>query len=163
MTGLESTSAAPSVTAAGNSRFWRGFGYLLGGLPMGIVAFAVAIAGFAVNLGTFVIWIGLPVLVLTLRAARGLAVVERRSTEWATGRALPPHYYWEPRGRGIGRLFRALGEPQSWRDMLHAVVGFPVRLVTFILAVVWTVGGLGGLMYATWQWALPENDEGGGL
>jgi signal transduction histidine kinase len=164
MTGLESATAPSPVTeAVGSSRFWRGIGYLLSGLPVGIVAFVVAITGFALGLGTFVIWIGLPVLVLTLRAARGLAVVERRSTEWATGRALPPHHYREPRGRGIARLFRSLVEPQSWRDMLHAVVAFPVRLVTFILAVAWTVGGLGGLLYVTWQWALPVDDEGHGL
>jgi signal transduction histidine kinase len=46
---------------------------------------------------------------------------------------------------------------------VHAVVGFPVRLVTFVLAVAWTVGGVGGLLYVAWQWALPENDEGGGV
>jgi signal transduction histidine kinase len=164
MTGVEYVMApSPATGAVGVSRFWRGIGYLLSGLPVGIVAFVVAIAGFAVGMGTFVIWIGLPVLVLTLRAARGLAVVERRSTEWVTGRALPPHYYRESRGRGIGRLFRALAEPQSWRDMLHAVVAFPVRIATFVLAVAWTVGGLGGLLYVTWQWALPDNDAGGGL
>ncbi|HEY0397516.1 MAG TPA: sensor domain-containing protein, partial [Acidimicrobiia bacterium] len=138
-------------------------GYLLGGLPLAIVAFVIAVAGFSAGVGTLVVWVGLPVLVLTLRAARGFAVVERRSTEWATGRPLPPHHYREPRGRGVGRWFNALAEPQSWRDLVHAVVGFPVRLVTFVLAVAWTVGGVGGLLYVTWQWALPENDEGGGL
>ncbi|GAA3041093.1 sensor histidine kinase [Pseudonocardia yunnanensis] len=164
MTGVEYVTApSPATGAVGISRFWRGIGYLLSGLPVGIVAFVVAIAGFSVGLGTFVIWIGLPVLVLTLRAARGLAVVERRSTEWATGRALPPHHYREPRGRGIGRLFRALLEPQSWRDMLHAVVAFPVRIATFVITVAWTVGGLGGLLYVTWQWSLPDDSEGGGL
>jgi hypothetical protein len=134
-------------------------GYLLGGLPLAIVAFVIAVAGFSAGVGTLVVWVGLPVLVLTLRAARGFAVVERRSTEWATGRPLPPHHYRGAGGRGVGRWFNALAEPQSWRDLVHAVVGFPVRLVTFVLAVAWTVGGVGGLLYVAWQWALPENDE----
>ncbi|MEN3266897.1 sensor domain-containing protein [Pseudonocardia sp.] len=164
MTGLASHPAAsPVAGAVGVGRFWRGMGYLLGGLPLAIVAFVIAIAGFSAGVGTLVVWVGLPVLVLTLRAVRGLAVVERRSTEWATGRPLPPHHYREARGRGIPRWFNALGEPQSWRDLLHAVVAFPVRLVTFVLAVAWTVGGFGGLLYVTWQWALPDNEEGGGL
>ena len=163
MTGVEYVTApSPAAGAVGGSRFWRGIGYLLGGLPVGIVAFVVAITGFAVGMGTLVIWIGLPVLVLTLRAARGLAVVERRSTEWATGRALPPHHYRVPRGRGIGRLFRALIEPQSWRDLLHAVVAFPVRLATFVITVAWTVGGLGGLLYVTWEWSLPDTTRAAG-
>jgi signal transduction histidine kinase len=138
-------------------------GYLLSGLPLAIVAFVIAIAGFSAGVGTLVVWVGLPVLVLTLRAARGFAVVERRSTEWATGRPLPPHHYRRPRGRGIGRLFSALAEPQSWRDLMHAVVAFPVRLVTFILGVSWTVSGLGGLLYATWEWSLPADGRNGGL
>jgi signal transduction histidine kinase len=142
-------------------RFWRGYGYLLGGLPLCIVAFVIAVAGFAAGVGTLVVWVGLPVLAGTLRASRGLAGVERRGAEWATGRALPPHHYREARGRGIGRLFSMIADPQSWRDLLHAVVAFPVRLAMFVIAVVWTVGGLGSLLYVTWEWALPREGNGG--
>ncbi len=161
MTEYVSVPATGTVTGA--NRFWRGYGYLLGGLPLCIVAFVIAIAGFAAGVGTLVVWLGLPILAGTLRASRGLAGVERRGAEWATGRPLPPVHYREPRGRGITRLFSMLADPQSWRDLLHAVIGFPVRLAMFIIAVTWTVGGLGSLLYITWQWALPRNDEGGGL
>jgi signal transduction histidine kinase len=161
--------SVPAVTApaagplTASQRFWRGYGYLLGGLPLCIVAFVIAIAGFSVGIGTIVVWLGLPILAGTLRASRGLAGVERRSTQWATGRALPPHHYREARGRGIGRLFSMLADPQSWRDLLHAVVAFPVRLAMFIIAVVWTVGGLGSLLYITWEWALPQDEDDHGL
>jgi signal transduction histidine kinase len=155
-----------SATAVeyGAGGFWRQVGYLIGGLPLAIAAFVIAVAGFAAGVGTFVVWLGLPILVGTLAASRGLAGVERRSTEWATGRPLPPHHYRQARGRGvgIGRMFRMLAEPQSWRDLLHGVVAFPIRLFTFVVAVSWTVGGLGSLLYVTWQWALPENDADGG-
>ena len=114
-----------------SQRFWRGLGYLLGGLPLAIVAFVIAVTGFAAGVGTIVVWLGLPILAGTLRASRGLASVERRGAEWATGRPLPPHHYRETRGRGIGRLFSMLADPQSWRDLLHAVVAFPVRLPVF--------------------------------
>ena len=155
--------SAPPIAVGGASPFWRGYGYLLGGLPLAIVAFVIAIAGFAAGVPTLVVWIGVPILAGALRACRGLAGVERRSTEWATGRPLPPHYYREPRSRGLMRMLSMLADPQSWRDLLHGVLAFPVRLVTFVLAVTWTVGGLGSLLYVTWQWALPDNDEGGGL
>jgi signal transduction histidine kinase len=155
----------PAITGptTASQRFWRGYGYLLGGLPLCIVAFVIAVVGFAAGIGTIVVWLGLPILAGTLRASRGLAGVERRGAEWATGRPLPPHYYRERRGRGIGRLFSMLADPQSWRDVLHAVVAFPVRVAMFVIAVVWTVGGLGSVLYITWQWALPDDDGDGGL
>jgi signal transduction histidine kinase len=157
--------SVPAVAgpATAPQRFWRGYGYLLGGLPLCIVAFVIAIAGFSAGVGTIVVWLGVPILAGTLRASRGLAGIERRGAEWATGRALPPVHYREPRGRGLGRLLSMLADPQSWRDLLHGVVGFPVRLVTFILAVTWTVGGLGGALAVTWMWALPDDDGDGGL
>ncbi|MHA6621898.1 sensor histidine kinase [Pseudonocardia sp. DLS-67] len=153
----------PAVTGPTTAaqRFWRGYGYLLGGLPLCIVAFVIAVAGFAAGVGTIVVWLGLPILAGTLRASRGLAGVERRGAEWATGRPLPPHHYRETRGRGLGRLFSMLADPQSWRDLLHSVVAFPVRLAMFVIAVVWTVGGLGSLLYITWEWSLPRDDADG--
>jgi hypothetical protein len=93
-------ASAPTVlsTASGLERVRRELLYLAGGLLLCVPAFAVAVAGFAAGVGTVVVWVGLPILVLTLRACRGFAAVERRSSEWVTGRELPPHHYRTPRG-----------------------------------------------------------------
>ncbi len=97
MTGTTATTTIAGDATAGprtsRPRWLRETGYLLAGLPLGIAAFAVAVAGFGLGVGTLVVWVGLPVLVATLRACRGLAVVERRATEAATGHELPPHHY----------------------------------------------------------------------
>jgi hypothetical protein len=61
MTELVSAPTVPSpavVDAAGRMR--RGLAYLVGGLPLCIVAFVVAVAGFATGVGTLVVWLGLP-------------------------------------------------------------------------------------------------------
>lgn len=137
-------------------------GYLLLGVPVAIVAFVVAVAGFSLGVSTLVVWIGVPILAATLWAARGFALLERRAAEWATGRALPPHHYRVP-VPGAGRPARSLGmlrDPQAWRDLLHAVVGFPVRLTAGVLVLTWGVGGLGGLLYVAWQWSLPADNHG---
>jgi hypothetical protein len=34
-------------------------------------------------------------------------------------------------------------------------------VVCFSLALTWTVGGLGELLYVTWSWALPRDEETG--
>lgn len=167
MTG--STIAPPGLAVPGHAptvlgRVGRRLGYLVLGLPLGIVAFVVAIAGFAAGVSTVVVLVGVPILAVTLRAARGLATVERRATERATGVPLPPHHYRESTRRGLPGVFSRLAEPQSWRDLLHAVVAFPVRLACFVIAVVWSVGGLGMTLYVTWEWALsraPDDNYNG--
>ncbi|WP_312858071.1 sensor histidine kinase [Pseudonocardia pini] len=153
-------SASATVAAAPHrARLGAQLRYLVLGLPLAIPAFVVAVAGFSAGVATLVIWLGVPILALTLRASRGFATLERRGTEQATGRALPPHHYREPGGSGAGRMFRSLGDPQSWRDLLHAVVAFPVRIATFCIAVSWSVGGLGGALYVLWEWSLPRSDD----
>jgi signal transduction histidine kinase len=157
-------AVAPSRTQSSpRDRFFRGFGYLAGDLPLCIVAFALGVAGFAAGLGTVVVWVGVPILVLTLRGMRMFAGIERSFTEWATGRSLPPHHYPTPKGRGLGWLISALRDPQGWRDLLYAIVAFPLRLAASVLAIAWTIGGLGGLLGITWMWALPDDNDGGGL
>ena len=64
-------------------------GYALVGLPLGIVAFTVAVTGLSAGVGLLIIWIGVPVLVGTLLAARGLATAERRLLPAVLGRSCP--------------------------------------------------------------------------
>jgi signal transduction histidine kinase len=137
--------------------------YLVTGLPLCIVAFVVAIAGFAAGVSTIIVWVGVPILALTFTACRGLADVERRATERVLGHALSPHHYRTPTGRGLGRMLRMLGDPQRWRDLLHGVLGFPVRLAAFVIGVSWTVAAVGELLYGVWAWAIPQDNGPNGL
>lgn len=154
-------SYAPPVAGRRRIRLGRDLAYLLTGLPFGIAAFVVAVVGFLAGLGLSVLWLGLPVLVGTLAAARGFARVERRRVQAVTGAALPPHYYrTRPSGGGVTRrLLRALLDPQSWRDLLHMVLAFPLRVPSFAIAFGWLVGGLGGLLYVLWEWAPPRGPD----
>ncbi len=144
------------ATWPGRTRLGAQMAYLLAGLPLAAVTFVVVLVGLLLGAGTAVAWIGLPITVGTLAAARGFAGLERRATEAATGRPLPPHHYRPTRGKGMARLLRGLADPQSWRDLAHAMAGFPLRLVTALVALVWAVVGLGGLFYVFWHWSLPR-------
>lgn len=147
------------ATWPGRTRLGSQMAYLLAGLPLAVVAFVVVLVGTVLGVATAVAWIGLPITVGALAAARGFAGLERRATEAATGRPLPPHHYRPVRGRGLVRLLRGLADPQSWRDLAHAMAGFPLRLVTAVVALVWAVVGLGGLLYVFWEWSLPGGDR----
>ncbi|WP_049573215.1 sensor domain-containing protein [Streptomyces sp. SBT349] len=161
MTSTATRPLASDLAGRRAGRFGRELGYVLGGLPTGIVAFTAAVAGFSAGISTLVIWIGLPILAGTLRAARGMARVERRRVEEVTGRPLPPHVYRDRGGRGWAGIVGALSEPQSWRDLTHMVVSFPLRVVSFCVALTWTLGGAGALLYGTWSWSLPDDDRNG--
>ncbi|WP_247690545.1 sensor domain-containing protein [Streptomyces sp. B15] len=156
----------PAVSGArGGGRFGREVGYLLSGLPMGIAAFVLMVTGFALGVSTLVIVLGLPVLAGTLSMARYLARVEADHIAAVTGRPLP-HRRREPasseKGSGGGR-WKIVRDPQAWRELAHAVLAFPLRVVTFSLAVTWLVGGLGELTYGLWSWSLPRDDGKDGL
>lgn len=135
--------------------------FLVGGLPVGLVSFVVAVVGLTAGVGLLVVWVGVPVLVCTLGASRVPAAHERRAVARVTGGGeLPaPHYREATDGGGVLRL-DVLRDRQAWRDTLHAVVALPVTLVTAVVALTCAVGGLGGLLYGAWEWALPADNTG---
>lgn len=163
MTSTATPTYASDQHVSRLGRFWNQLGYLLAGLPVGLVALLVSVAGFSLGVSTLVLWIGLPILAGTLAAARSFARLERRQVARATGRPVAlPHYRSNP-GKGLTRWLGAVRDPQSWRDLIHMVVALPVRTFTFSCALVWTVGGLGELLYGLWSWSLPRGDEEQGL
>lgn len=79
---------------------------------------------------------------------------------WLEERPLPPQAPFVRRGRGLRGWLAPLGDAQSWLAVLHAIVGFPVAVVTFVVTVVWWALTLGGLTYWYWGRFLPENTVG---
>ncbi|GLZ52625.1 sensor histidine kinase [Actinomycetospora sp. NBRC 106378] len=165
---MTATTSADVTTNLGvhatGPRCLREAGYLLVGLPLAVAAFLVSVAGLATGMGTLVVWLGFPILALSLRACRALAALERRATAAATGRELPPCLYRVALGPGrTTRLLPQLRDPQSWRDLLHAVLGFPLRLAAAVITLSWGLGGLGALLSVTWFWAVPHGNSYRGL
>ncbi|MGI5353229.1 sensor domain-containing protein [Streptomyces sp. CA-250714] len=146
-------------------RFGREVGYLLSGLPVGIAAFTLMVTGFALGVSTLVLVIGLPVLAGTLSVARYLARLEADHIAAVTGRPLPSRPQREAAAEALsdsgGGRWKAVRDPQAWRELAHAVLAFPVRVVTFSLTLVWLVGGLGELTYGLWSWSLPRDGHDG--
>lgn len=165
MTDTSSLRTMPQVPSGRGPvahRFRGELGYLLSGLPLGVAAFTVAVTGFALGVSTLAVWIGLPILAGTLRAAGSLANSERRRVAAVTGRPFPLHHPG-PVGAGWAGALRTVREPRSWRDLVHLVVAFPLQVVTFGVALTWTLGGVGELLYFTWSWALPQGPGNQGL
>jgi hypothetical protein len=135
------------------------FAYLILGLPIGIVAFTVAVTGVSLAAGLLITLVGIPVLLATLAACRGLAAVERARASLVLGRpVVAAERTWKR--DGVWETTKAVvSDPGAWRDLLWAVVLMPIGIATFTVAVtVWSVS-LGLLTSPLWYWALPEDDD----
>lgn len=156
---LDGTRTTPGPRASW-SQLRRDIVYLIVNLPIAVAAFMVVVTGFTVGVSLLIIWVGLPVLVLTLGIARGFAQLERSRIRTCEQRALPDAYYRSTDGNLGRRLLAVLGDPQYWRDLAHAVVSFPVRIFTWVVIVTWIATAIGGIAYITYGWALeriPDN------
>ena len=136
----------------------RRFAVLVGIFVLQVVAFVVCVVLVSVGLGTAVIVAGLFVLVGGLAVAGWAAGTQRQLLAYA-GVVLPPARYPHA-GQGLRGRLRRLAHPQSWRDLLHVLVAFPLSIITFSLAVTWVAGGVGGILSGLLSWWLPSDNPG---
>lgn len=134
--------------------------YVLVGFPVAIVSFVVVVTGLSLSIGLAPIWLGFPVAVGTLLAARLFASIERGRLD-ARGAGTVEAVYRPPTDTDswTRRAFSVLRDPQSWLDALHAVFILPISTITFSVVVAWWATGLGGIAYWIWGGALPDDDD----
>ena len=131
--------------------------YLLLGFPLAAVSFGVLVTGLSVGVGSLFLLFGVPLLVLTLYAARAFAELERvRLRPVLPIRKLRPRYRATAPGASFPRrLFTPLVDGQYWLDLVHGLVVFAVSTGTFTIAVTWWCTAVFGLAYAVFGWFLP--------
>lgn len=157
---MDTSSAAPGRPPDAQWRrpWWRRLGrdyaYVLPGYPLALFAFALLVPLTAFSLGTLIVWVGLPLLMLTLLIASGFAELSRaRIRRWGAP-VRPPRY--RSAGRGARGALQIVADPRRWLDLVfETLVAFPMRLITFVVTIVWTAVALGGLTYVLWAWSLP--------
>jgi signal transduction histidine kinase len=135
--------------------------YALIGFPLGIVTLVLGLTGFAVGLGTAIIWIGLPILVGTFWACRGFATLERARLGPVLGRSMPHPYYKraDPDASLVRKLLTPVTDGQSWLDLLHGILRLIPSTIAFSFVVTWWSGALGGLTFPLWDWSIPRGPD----
>jgi hypothetical protein len=134
------------------------FAYLVLGLPLGILTFTIAVTGLSLSAGLLITLLGIPVLVVTLLAARALAALERKRAELLLGLPTPSR---ERRltGGAWERTRTIITDPASWRDALWSLLLLPIGIAGFTVAVTLWSTALGFLTSPAWYWAMPSDDE----
>jgi hypothetical protein len=135
------------------------FAYLVLSLPIGIVTFTVAVTGISLAAGLLITLVGIPILLLTLLACRGLAAVERARASMVLREPVPgAETSW--RREGWWPTTKAmLTDSGGWRDVLWAPLLMPIGIATFTIAVTAWSAALGLLTSPLWYWALPEDGD----
>jgi hypothetical protein len=114
--------------------------FLLLSFPLGLIYFLIIVIGFSVGIGTLVVWIGLPILFITLFTIRALAEVERRVISSLLHIPMPYQLPGppEPHVGFLRRFGRLLSDPYTWTSTIYILLKFPLGIFNFVMAVVLT-------------------------
>lgn len=153
-------AAQPSgrVEAGFFRQLGRDLGYSLASFFIAIPAVSVVVTLFSAGVGMLAIYLGLFVLLGCLFCASFFAAGERNLAVWNRG-PLPPHVYKQAVSRGQKGLFTPLTDSLRWREAIHAVLVFPIRIAAFCIALTWLVIGPGELTAFFWKRYLPGDSR----
>ncbi|WP_432752875.1 sensor histidine kinase [Streptomyces sp. JL2001] len=145
-----------AIRAPFEARTWREFGYLVLGLPIGVLTFGLAVSLVSAGAGLLITFLGIPVLAGCLAMCRGLGAVERARARGLLGLdvAAPAPV----RGRTGGALSwmgAMLKSGASWRHLLYALIHMPWAIFAFSVAVPFMAWGWSLFTYPLWQWVFP--------
>jgi len=138
-------------------RLFRQTLYLLVSFPVAIASFSVLTTLVPVSAGTIMIWVGVPLLAVTVQVAIGFAAFER----YRLGRAgyvlagLPSEPKLPTQGRLITWLKESIFSASGWRAVLHGILVLPTSIFTFTIVVTWWFMIIFGLTEWIWRPLVP--------
>ncbi|MEU6002339.1 sensor domain-containing protein [Streptomyces sp. NPDC047197] len=138
----------------GSSAPWRGVGYLLGGVLLGILLLLCGLVAVTVSAALALLLVGLPLLALLPLAGIPVAALERRRLALVDPSGAPsPHR--TPEAPGIPAwLTLRFTEQATWREFAYAVLLALVLWPLDLLVLICTLGGPAVLIAAPAQLAL---------
>lgn len=148
---------------------WRGvpreLGFLLLLLPIVVAGFSAAITLFTAGIGMIILWVGIFVLIASLVVSRWFGELELARLERAGQPAIArPNWKATTRPGFFGWVMGYLGNAHYWLYFVHTtVVNLAVGMFSWIVALSWTLVGLGGLTHWFWAIFLPQSSDNRGL
>ena len=143
-------------------RTWRETGYALVALPLGVAWFSIFLTLLTTSLSLIVFIVGLPLLALTMWAARGAASAQRVVAAALLEVRIPePPTAPLPDARRFRRFVDPVLQLSTWRALVYLVLfAFPLGLASFLVAVIsWSVA-LWCVSAPIWYFAIPEDNRG---
>ncbi|MFI6298688.1 sensor histidine kinase [Nonomuraea sp. NPDC050790] len=117
-------------------RTWRAVPYLLVSLVFGLTWFLVVALGSTISVVMMAVWIGFPLLLVTVLVWRGAAMLERRLLRLAFGVRIRDPYRRRPERGVMNHLKWLFRDPATWRDLGYLMLLGPLSLLEFVVVVV---------------------------
>jgi hypothetical protein len=117
--------------------FYRAIGFLLLGLPLGILEHVVVVTGLSIGLGLAITLLGVPVLVATLLLSSAMATLERDLAAERVGAAMPRRIRRrDAPGLGWTRLWARVRDRRTWSELAFLVLlRLPLGIAGFVFVV----------------------------
>ncbi|KAM9864076.1 sensor histidine kinase [Leucobacter sp. BZR 635] len=156
--GIGSETKRPRARLYSPAMVGRDLGYILPGFPIAVVSFSLLLTLTVTSISTLIIWVGVPLLALSLVLATTFAELSRARLRWWGAAADTPPYL--ERGPGSLGMLRFLRDPRRWLDLaFETLVAFPLRIFSFVVTISWAAAALGALTWVFWGYFLPRNEN----
>jgi len=108
--------------------------YLLLTFPLGLVYFIFLTVGLSLGFGLLIIWVGIPILLMTLLVWWWLILFERRMALSFLAADIPEPAPIPNRGTSLWNRFRDhISRPVTWKGLVYLLAKFPLGVVSFVL------------------------------
>lgn len=109
--------------------------YLLVAFPLGLLYFIILIVGLTVGVATLIVWIGIPILLLTLLGWWSLARFERNLAMGWLHVSIPPMSLSDETKKTRWERLRAhLNNRVTWKSLIYLLLKFPLGTFSCYLA-----------------------------
>jgi hypothetical protein len=115
-------------------RTWAATAYLMASFAVGLFWFVFTVTALALGISLAVLWVGLPILALTMLCWKGGARAERAFIRAALGVDIPSPYRPMPDGSILGRWRARASDPATWRDGGYLLLLGPLGTIWSVLA-----------------------------
>ncbi len=115
---------------------YRNILYLLLSFPLGLGYFVFLVTGIALGIGTLIIWIGVPILLLTMSAWWQLAMFERHiAVRWLGVTIAPMTYSSSIRLTRWQSVQTHLVNSMTWKTLAYLLAKFLLGLFSFVMTI----------------------------
>lgn len=115
---------------------WRSLLFQGSSFALGVFWFVTLVTLLSVGFSMIVIWVGLPILVMTLLLWIGGARLERSRINAMLETDIPSPYLPLPEGSWFARGKALVRDPAVWRDVIYLFMLFPVGIAELVIACV---------------------------
>lgn len=122
--------------------------YLLLQAPVHLVIFVLVLPTLLAGVGTAIIGIGIAMMIASIMIARLAAELQRTINATIQGRPMPeyPYLVATPTAKARDKTLTLLKDPQSWLDIIWVIAGFPIALITWVVALIWSAAPIAGVI-----------------